>query len=298
MTQPVWIENEYLRVAVWPHLGGKVSSLVDKADQFELMFNYPSEVPAGNQYNSAYGSSWYAGWDECFPAVGPGPYKGHPYDQIPIPDHGELWGLATQWEPIHNGITTSWHGLRFAYRLTRKLVLDGPTLQADYTLTNLAPFEFRFAWALHGLLSMVSPVELQPGGDLSFRYSHDAANREFHQQFKWPRVAAGEDLARPDGLPPGRGWKSFSNSAISEPFALNYTKRGRSLRIEYSSSDALPAYWGLWINTGGWSGHRHLAVEPTTGRYDELERAVGDGSAGRIEPLGKLHWTVRWTVGT
>jgi hypothetical protein len=58
----------------------------------------------------------------------------------------------------------------------------------------------------------------------------------------------------------------------------------------------MPAYWGLWINTGGWCGHKHFALEPTTGRFDDLERAVADHSVGRIPPLSKRSWVVRWTV--
>ena len=43
--------------------------------------------------------------------------------------------------------------------------------------------------------------------------------------------------------------------------------RSRNVEIGYKSEDGLDAYWGLWINTGGWSAHHHFAVEPTTGRF-------------------------------
>ena len=58
----------------------------------------------------------------------------------------------------------------------------------------------------------------------------------------------------------------------------------------------MPAYWSLWINTGGWAGHKHFALEPTTGRFDHLDKAIADHSAGRVPPLSKRNWTVRWTV--
>jgi hypothetical protein len=69
------------------------------------------------------------------------------------------------------------------------------------------------------------------------------------------------------------------------------------LKIEYSSDDGMPAYWGVWINTGGWVTHRHFALEPTTGRFDEIDRASKDGSAGRAPISGKIGWRVRWTLG-
>lgn len=299
MAQPVTIESEALRATVWPQFGGKVSSVVDKADGFELLFGYPAELPTGPQYDLPYGKGWYAGWDECFPGVGPGKYVGHPYDGIAVPDHGELWGVPTTSVPAKNGITTVWHGLRFGYRLTRKLSLEGPALTAEYTLVNLAPFEFRFVWAQHALLAMHGDVELQvPRGAL--RLSHDAKGTDIQQPFEWGKTdppAGLEKLDRPGALPPGGGWKVFSGDPIGQPCLVTYPQRGRQLSIGYESVDGLPAYWGIWINTGGWAGHRHFAVEPTTGRFDQLDRAVADDSAGRAGLLGRREWGVRWTVG-
>ena len=85
MTQPVTIENDALQMDVWPGLGGKISSLIDKADHFELLFAYPVEYPVEHsQYDLPYAKGWYAGWDECFPAVCPSRYVGHPYDGIAV----------------------------------------------------------------------------------------------------------------------------------------------------------------------------------------------------------------------
>ena len=300
MAQPVTLENDALRLDVWPQFGGKVSSAVDKADGFELLFNYPAELPSGPQYDIPYGKSWYAGWDECFPSVGGCAYDRHPYNGIPVPDHGELWGLPTISVPARDGITTVWHGLRFGYRLTRKLTLepDAPVLTAEYTLLNLAPFEFHFVWAMHALLSMAAPVEIRFGKDASraYRWSHDADGTDIQSAFDWPMAAEGVDLSRPAMLPQRQGWKVFSTDAIDGAAVVHYPTRRRSLRIEYSSATELPAYWGIWLNTGGWAGHHHLAVEPTTGRYDPVDRAIADHSAGRVAPSGQCDWTVRWEV--
>ena len=299
MAQPVTIENEVLRATVWPQFGGKVSSVVDKADGYDLLFTYPAELPTGPQYDLPYGKGWYAGWDECFPAVAPGRYVGHPYDGIAVPDHGELWGLPTTSVPAKNGITTVWHGLRFGYRLTRKLSLEGSTLSADYTLVNLAPFEFRFVWAQHALLAMSGAVELQLDA-AEFRLSHDAKGTEIQRSFRW-EAAAGDlqSVSRPSEMPAGGGWKIFSAKPIGAPCVVRYPLRpsGRGLRIGYSSEDGMPAYWGIWINTGGWAGHRHFAIEPTTGRYDPLDRAVQDDSAGRVDAAGRRDWSVQWVIG-
>lgn len=308
MATPVRIENDALSLDVWPQIGGKISSLIDKADKCELLFNFPSELPPTSQYDRPYASGWYAGWDECFPAVGMGPYSGHPYDGINVPDHGELWGIPTTTAvPTKNGITTVWHGLRFGYRLTRKLRLEGNALIAEYTLVNLAPFEFRFVWALHALMSMISPIEIEIGAGggapaaaaaeaMPFSYEPDD-HKAIGQEFNWPTLDSQLDFSKPMTLPARGAWKLFASRPIASAVTVRYPERGRRLSIDYSSPNALAAYWGIWINTGGWAGHHHFAIEPTTGRHDWIDRSVRDGSAGRVGPLAKCEWAVRMTVG-
>jgi len=297
MPHPVNIENDLLRLQVWPQVGGKVTSVVDKSDGFDLLFGYPTELPEQPTYDVTYGDAWYAGWDECFPAIAPGPYMGHPYDGVRVPDHGELWGLPTVAVPTKNGITCVWHGLRFGYRLTRKLYLDGPTLHSEYTLVNLAPFPFRFVWAMHSLMSMTSPVELDAGASTKWRFSHDADGLEFHREFDWPTVTEGVDVSAPHDLPAKQAWKLYTMQPIVSPFMVRYPKRRRSLTIEYDAGDTGPAgHWGIWLNTGGWAGVKHFAIEPTIGRYDALDRAIRDHSAGTVDASAKIEWSVRWTV--
>jgi len=289
----VSIENDAIRMEVWPQIGGKVSSIVDKADGFELLFNYPAELPDGPHYDEPYSDHWYCGWDECFPAIAPSIYPQHPYSGTAVPDHGELWGIpATTAVPTKDGITTVWHGLRFGYRLTRKLYLAGPSVIAEYTLVNLAPFEFRYVWAMHALLSLTVPVELDAKSAKRFRLSHDAVGTAIDTPFDWPDAPGGERLSHPTNLPPRKGWKVFSQEPIGDGFHVHYPTRQRALKVNYASEQCLPAYWGIWINTGGFDGVHHFAIEPTAGRHDQIDRAIKDDSAGRIEGFGKAAWSV------
>jgi hypothetical protein len=168
---------------------------------------------------------------------------------------------------------------------------------------NLSPFDFRFVWAQHALMSMTSPAEIRLGGTPHFRFSHDAEGTDVQRPFDWPSPADGQDLSRPDQLPPRLGWKVFSAEPIASPATVLYPSRRRSLTIEYlpagftETEAATPAWWGIWVNTGGWAGHRHFAIEPTTGRFDALDRCVHDRSAGTLPGSGRRDWAVRWTVG-
>jgi hypothetical protein len=293
MAHPVTIANESVEMEVWPQFGAKITSLIDKVDHYDLLFNYPSEIPVeGLQYDRPYNKGWYVGWDECFPAIAPSKYAGYPYDGIPVPDHGEVWSLPTQTVPTKDGITTTWHGLRFGYRLTRKISLQGPRIISEYALQNLAPYDFRFVWALHPLMAMTVPVELELAAGTKFRLSHDAAGHEVDRHFTWPTGLEGENLSRLNNLPDNRGWKAFSSDPISTPITIHYPTRSRRATLEYSSPDRLPAYWGVWINTGGWGTHHHFAIEPTTGRFDQIDRSIKDHSAGKVEGMGQRTWSV------
>jgi hypothetical protein len=298
MSLPVIIENDAVRMEVWPILGGKISSILDKSDKFELLFNFPAEIPTASQYDLPYGKGWYAGWDECFPTIAPGAYVGHPYDGIAIPDHGELWGIPTTAVPAKNGITTVWHGLRFGYRLTRKLYIEQADIIAEYTLVNVSPFVFHFVWAAHALMALPTAaaggVEIELAG--AFRASHDAdGHHSPSEPFAWPMLQ-GLDLSRPHALPERQAWKLYSTRSIDAPAIVRYPRRGRGVRMTWKSPDHRPAYWGIWINTGGWAGHHHFAIEPTTGRFDQLARAVRDGSAGKIAAAERLTWSLRWSL--
>lgn len=293
MSLPVTIENDALKMEVWPTIGGKISSLVDKSDQFELLFTYPAELPQSAQYDIPYANSWYQGWDECFPAVAPSKYVGHPYDGIAVPDHGELWGIPTQAVPTQNGMTTVWHGLRFGYCLTRKVTLEGPSLIAEYTLVNQAPFPFRFVWALHASMNVTGGPQIDLGGEraMLIRPHRQGSTPD---PFNWPRWDE-LDLSRYDTLPQGQKYKCFSVDPIAAPVIVRYPQRNRQVSISYTSQD-VSAFWGIWINTGAWERQRHIAVQPTSGRSNQIDHAIEDKSAGVVSASGKIQWEVRWTV--
>lgn len=293
MSLPVTIENAHLRLEVWPQFGAKVSSIIDKADGHELLFAYPSELPTRCQYAMPYRDGWPAGWDECFPAIASGAYPLHPYEAIIVPDRGELWALPTTAVPTRDGITTVWHGLRFGYRLTRKLYLQDNAIICDYTLVNLAPFDFRFVWAMHALLSVVSAVEIDFGMPVKLVGPH-----------LWPTLDERTAFDRYDRLPEGFSWKVYSDAPISRHAIVRYPDRGRQLRIEYvTPPDTGPtAHWGIWINTGGWEGQHNVSIAPTTGRNDLIASSIADDSAAGVGPAGvmpnagRTSWSVMLSV--
>lgn len=279
MSQPVTIENEHLRLEIWPQFGGKISSMIDKADGHELLFTLPTELPTRCQYGFAYADGWPAGWDECFPARAPGAYPLHPYEGILVPDHGELWPLPTTSVPTRDGITTVWHGLRFGYRLTRKLYLEAASVIAEYTLINLAPFDFRFAWTPQILLSARSPAQIDLG-----------APTRLHGGLDWPAIDEHNAYDLLENLPGGCAWRVHAQSSIRHPATLRYVNRNRLLSIEFGSESGIDAFWTVALNTGESTGQRNLSVAPTTARCDDLAGSVNDASAATLPASARTNW--------
>ncbi len=140
-------------------------------------------------------------------------------------------------------------------------------------------------------MSLESPVRINLSGPGGFRLSHDADHVEIQKPFDWPTTGEGDDLSQPAALTKRRGWKVFALDPISGPATITYPSRGRSVSIRFSS-ETLQAYWGIWVNTGGWAAGQNFALQPTTGRFDQLERSTRDGSAGRVEPAGRAEWSM------
>lgn len=285
MSQPLTLENEYFRLEVWPQYGGKVSSIKDKTDGYELLTTLPVELPTRCPYDCPYVDTWPAGWDECFPSLSPGSYPSYPYQDIPIPDHGELWALPTTCVPTRDGITTVWQGLRFGYRLTRKLFLQGPTIQTEYTLINLSPFDFPFLWTPLIPLSVQSSIQI------------DSPKKGVLQNgLAWPQLDPDYQFDDVNKLPSARAWSVHFQDPINQPVLIRYSERKRLLQIDFNSDTGVNAFWRLAVNTGTSDGPKSLTLAPATGRSDQLVQAIHDSSSAVLPASGRVSWQLRLQI--
>jgi hypothetical protein len=54
---------------------------------------------------------------------------------------------------------------------------------------------------------------------------------------------------------------------------------------------------GLWLSRGGWHGHHHFAIEPTSGNHDALAVAAGGKYCGNRAAHAALAWNLSLHVG-
>ena len=158
----VTVENDILRIAVLPQLGGRIWSLIHVPSGRELLWHNPQLPPAQASFGDGYETGWAGGWDEIFPSDAPAEIAGVAY-----PDHGEIWSLPANLTVIEDsperiviklaaeGRVT---GARFDRWLT--LVAGESILRSRYVIQNRSDAPLKFLWKPHASLDLRGPARL------------------------------------------------------------------------------------------------------------------------------------------
>lgn len=290
--QEAWLLSDaHLEATVLPAYGGKIAGLVDRLTGRDWLWRNPflpiSKPRPGASYVLEHDCG---GYDECFPAVSAGPYPVEPWRDREIPDHGELWAVPWEVEPVEDGIRMRARTRRFPPRFERMIRLQDGCLRLDYRVENPTPHAFPFIWSAHPLFALEAGmrIELPEGHPLEVYGSDRLGDR--HAPVTWP-FSGGIDLSRPArvgfcaklaGPAPERGW-------------IGLTHEARRLKLSYDP--ALVPDLGLWLNDGGWTPlegkppYFNLGLEPCIGWGDDLAYAVREGLPhGVLPPHGERTW--------
>jgi hypothetical protein len=302
-----------LEVALLPEVGGKIISLRSATGREWLwQTRRPYRRPV---YGAPFADYDISGFDECFPGIAEGPYPDRPWQGTTIPDHGELWTLPWATALEQDTLALTVHGLRFPYRLEKRLTLDpgAAALRIDYQLTNLSPFPLRYLWSAHPLLAARPGMRvlLPEGVDVRVDWSKHDRLGPFGATHRWPhgQLAAGGVTAldllpaasatTADKLYTGRlpltaaaGWCALHDPATREHLAFRFDPR----RVPYI---------GVWLNMAGWPLQPHgaegpcynVALEPCSGFPDRLDRAVARDEAATLAANATEQWTLRLEAG-
>lgn len=296
------LANGHLQVTLIPEAGGKIASCLDLAHQREWFWSNARLPVRPPRYGASYVRGHDSGgFDECFPAVAEGSFPEAPWSGIPIPDHGELWGLGWDCHVAGRTARLGVDGVRFPYRFERSLELaeDAPELRLSYRVLNRAPFDFPFLWSSHPLLAVRPGMRLliPDGTPMRVYGGSDPAFGDRGAPFSWPMLA-GRDLSRLPGPEAGFAVKVFGDAPARGWVGLHDPETATTLRMEYDPG-RIPQL-GLWLNMGGWtpfdgeSAYYNLGLEPCIGAGDDLELAVQQfRSHGVLPARGELRWDLK-----
>lgn len=290
-----------LSLQVVPKLGSKVVSLRNEKTGREWLWR--SGKPLGNEgFGTPFSAGDESGWDEMFPGINEAAYPDAPWQGARIPDHGEVWPLPWEDECSGGALRCRVEGQAFPYTLEKAYsFLTDDTVRIDYAVTSRASEPFRFMWAAHPLLRVDAGMRLRvPAGLSEIEVSYSAGGRlgEFGCKRPWPLVpAAGGavDLSVVEAADSGAAEKYYFVGRLEEGFAeIEDPGTGEGIRFGFPAREV--PYLAIWANYGSYGGYNHFAIEPATGRMDDLRYAIGTGEAAVVRGGETYRWHLDVTV--
>lgn len=289
--QAITLENDGLRVDLFPEAGAKIYNLVFKPRDYQLLWHNPRIEPKCVGLGESYDDNFSGGWDELFPNDAPTHFEGRD-----LPDHGELWCQPWKMEVVRE--TAAEVTVHLCRPSTAMLVEKWITLRAGETvlrfrhrITNLGKVPANFLWKLHPALRVGEHHRVDvPGRRAEFvgpDWSRlDGAEREFD----WPiaRNAAGETADLRFVLPATSGKRDFVYvKELKDGWcAVTDTRRQVGFGLVFPR-DVFKWVW-LFMPAGGWRGIQTVILEPCTAYPKDLHIAAKNGTCSRLEPGGVL----------
>lgn len=260
------VKGGALSVTADPSRGGKVTSLRDETGYEWLTQRGAATTDPG----SAFTDAEMAGWDECAPSIVECEVNG-----VVIPDHGDLWDANFRVA----GDTLSAIGHTFGYRFERTILQIDDGVRFAYRATaGLSPVPF--LWAAH-------PQFRAPRGSRVSLQNVDSVidvMADGHPSFAW-----NDELATVHSLPPGGTRKLYVPPDVPVSNAAIILEDGRGLSLSWPTQCP---YLGIWFDNCRYSQEPVIALEPSTGYFDSLDRAIAYGRAPIIDPGEVFEWFV------
>lgn len=284
------LETDSVRVELIPGLGGKIVSLRYKPTGKEWLVEADLHELPQPAYGSSFGDADMSGWDECFPTIGT--CAADAEGKVLLPDHGEVWPLAWDEAFDEGSVVCSVNGVAMPYRLSRTLSFAADdTLRMDYIAENLGDEPLPFLWVPHPQFAVSEPtrVELPPSvQDMLCVYG--GASRQEGVTYPW----AGEAVIGTEQT--GDGRKYYAPGPVAEGWCgLTCERSGDWLRMEVDP-ERVP-YLGIWVDEGMYNIRNAIALEPSIGYYDVLDRAIANGTARIVPPRGSCAWSLSVRLG-
>ena len=293
--QALVIENRHLRLVVLPELGGKLWSLLDKALDREVFWHNPRLGPRPAPYGAAYDDWFCGGWDELFPNDAPTTVAGDLY-----PDHGEWWAMPFAWaitaqRPDEVTVHCWRAGVVTNTTVERWITVraGAPTTAVRYRIHNAGPLPLDFLWKLHPALA-ISPASRIDLPAATVRPDAAFNDRLDKQPFAWPAARNAQGGAVDMRIVPAAAAATcdfyYATDLADGWCALTDTAAGAGFGLAFDPA----IFRSVWVfgAYGGWRGHYTTILEPCTGYPYQLEQAVAQGTASRLDAGATLETTV------
>jgi len=306
LSQTIWhglrawtLEDDCMRVAMVPALGGKIVSLLDKRAGRQWLIDSGGRPLQPVAYGASFTAQDMSGWDEMFPTIDacayPGPGSRH---GAPLPDHGEVWSLPWEEDAVTpNSLTLSVRGRALPYRFSRTASIAEPGhLRLDYKVVNESDEAMPYLWAAHPQFAAGPEKSITLGAEVT-----QVVNAVPFPQwgapvtlYPWPEATRTDGIRqRLDRIRPAETHECHKfyvppDQAVRSA-AIVDRACGAVLRMEWGPP---VDYLGVLADEGMFNSAAVAALEPSTGFYDSLERAWESRRTTLLPPRGSHQWNL------
>ena len=291
------LHNDYVSVSTIPALGGKITSLrLINGREFLSRSGRPYTK---RQYGMAYGDTEFDGIDECFPSLSASTYPAEPWQNVHIPDHGEICQLTWQVTTADDTqISCSVNGKALPYEFKRSIRIDGSSVHLHYQLHNTSEHPLVWMYAFHPLFHGESQCALQFPDDTPIRVALSSAKhlgpaQASYQwgQFKNAQAQLFKDHQYQSGTK--QYYKYYAGPLTIGQVGLRYSD-GSQLQLSWP--ETLFPYAAVWCSQGAVGGLEHIAAEPTNTIHDAVKDAHQAGQSHTLDGQAQIEWTISFQL--
>jgi hypothetical protein len=293
------LENEKLRIVLMPEFGARILSIIYKPTETEFVWHNPRVPVMKPTYKPEFEDM--SGLFDCVPTCEACTFK-----TWKLPVYGEV--ASEPWRLLGNEKKAQ----SITVRLQRKCAVypllvhksvtitkNEPTIELNYRLVNLSNENLEYHYSGHNTLlinpsyRIVLPPEvttLKRGMAVTDRLGNAG------DQIPWP-ITNDRDGKKVNlsivGQPNEGTGENLYSDALQESWCAALNESRREV-IGFSFDAKILPYLLIWINWGGYLGHYHMALEPSTGRPDNLDVAVNQWkNYATLEARSDVSWTTK-----
>jgi len=286
----VRLENRWLSVELFPQGGGKVTSIYNKALNYEFLWKNEhlslQAYPAGTEYDPVF----YGGVDELLPNDIP-----ETVDGLKLPDHGELWTTPLQFQQetdkiILTGILPE-TGLN--YQKIVYLNEEAPLVHTDYLIRNETNKPRTFLWKLHAALKIGEGDRIACNARKGQVVDPEYSRFRQSEPFSWPIIEQ-TDVSR---IPGRNNTMDFFYLYDLEKGEVSWKSANEKYLFGYTFDTEIFPYVWLFASYGGFLNHYTAILEPCTSMPLSVNDAAGLGQCTVLQPGEEIRTTVTIYAG-
>ena len=273
-------DNGILRVEVNPMNGGNISSIKYKGK--ELLFQPPRHDYDLPERGSSFEKYAAAGFDDAFPNIDAEEiiYGGK---RVKYNDHGDVWTAVMEIYLKNGGVVL--HTTNERYFFEKAVRVDKNRLTVSYRIKNMSDDVFPCFYTMHCLFECEENMRvIFPENTTKVENALDSERLgQSGTVHNFPVTESGADLSHIRSKNSRKYEKFYAYNPLSEgKCAICFPQKGVTAKIEWDKA-VLP-YLGFWVTEGGFRSDYNCALEPSSGYYDSVSRALKNNRLWLLRP--------------